>query len=309
MSSRPKKETKKKVSGDSIEPLIERARILVEALPYIQQFHGKTIVIKYGGHAMVDPQLKTSVVRDIVLLESVGMRVVVVHGGGPEISKLMKRIGKEPKFSNGYRVTDEETLSITEMVLVGKINREIVNGINQAGGRAVGLSGKDAGLILAHRYLPPGPDGKPVTDIGYVGEVEQVNPEILDVLEGHGFIPVISPIGVDPEGQTLNINADSAAADVAGALGAARLILLTDVRGVCRDPSDPSTVLATLPAHECEKMIADGMIGGGMIPKVRACLTALRSGVHKTHILDGRIPHAILLELFTDRGIGTEIVA
>ncbi|KPL07359.1 acetylglutamate kinase [candidate division BRC1 bacterium SM23_51] len=291
-----------------MEPLIERACVLAEALPYIQRFHGKTLVIKYGGHAMVDSALKANVIRDVVLMESVGMRIVIVHGGGPEITRHMEKMGKVPQFANGLRVTDEETLSITEMVLVGKINCDIVNGINQAGGRAVGLSGKDAGLILARRYRPTGADGESSADIGYVGEVEKINPEILNMLDQHEFIPVISPIGVDPQGQTLNINADAVAADIASALCATKLILLTDVRGICRDPNDPATVHATLPAAQCEKMIAEGVIDGGMIPKARACLRALRGGVEKTHILDGRIPHALLLELFTDRGIGTQII-
>ena len=294
--------------ADPIEPLVRRAQILVEALPYIQRFDNQTLVIKYGGHAMVDEQLKASVVQDIVLLESVGMKVVIVHGGGPEISLLMKKIGKEPVFEAGYRVTDAETLTITEMVLVGKINREIVNGINQAGGRAVGLSGKDAGLIVARRYRPKGPDGVGETDIGYVGEVERINPEILGVLDEHEFIPVISPIGVDSHGQTLNINADTVAADIAAALMASKLILLTDVRGVLRDRNDPKSIIPSLPSTECQKMINQATIAGGMIPKARACLRALDGGVGKTHILDGRIPHALLLELFTDQGIGTQIV-
>lgn len=304
MSSTPEQT----MGAGSIEPFIERARILAEALPYIQTFDGKTLVIKYGGHAMVDARLKASVIQDLVLMESVGMRVVVVHGGGPEITRLMKKMGVKPKFSNGLRVTDEETLSVTEMVLDGKINGEIVNGINQAGGRAVGVSGKDGRLILAHRYRPTGADGQPAGDIGYVGEVEKVNPEILDALYKHEFIPVVSPIGVDAQGQTLNINADTVAADIAAALKAAKLMLLTDVRGICRDPADPSTVLTTVPAADCEKMIAEGVIHGGMIPKVRACLRALEGGVEKTHVLDGRIPHALLLELFTDCGIGTQII-
>jgi len=293
---------------DPMESMIERARVLAEALPYIQRFDTKTMVVKYGGHAMMDPELKVSVIRDLVLMESVGMRVVIVHGGGPEITRLMKKMGMKPKFSNGQRVTDEETLSITEMVLDGKINGEIVNEINQAGGRAVGLSGKDGRLILARRYQPVGPDGQPLGDIGYVGEVERINPEILNVSHEHEFIPVVSPIGVDAQGQTLNINADTVAAEMAIAMKAARLILLTDVRGICRDPSDPSTVIATLPAAECKQMIADGIIRGGMIPKVSACLHALEGGVEKTHVIDGRIPHALLLELFTDRGIGTQII-
>ncbi|MBM3334279.1 acetylglutamate kinase [Candidatus Sumerlaeota bacterium] len=291
-----------------MEPLIERARVLVEALPYIQKFDNKTVVVKYGGHAMVDADLKDYVLRDIMLMESVGMRPVIVHGGGPEITRIMKKMGMKPKFANGQRVTDEETLAITEMVLAGKTNGEIVNWINQAGGRAVGLSGKDAGLIIARRYQPVGPDGKPMADIGYVGEVEKVNPEILDVLDKNEYIPVIAPIGVDSQGQTLNINADTVAADIATALKAARLILLTDVRGICRNPTDSSTVIPSIRADECEKMIAEGVIHGGMIPKVRACLRAIQAGVEKSHILDGRVPHALLLELFTDRGIGTQIV-
>jgi acetylglutamate kinase len=293
---------------DPIEPLVERARILAEALPYIQRFDTRTVVIKYGGHAMVDAKLKANVIRDIVLMESVGIRVVVVHGGGPEITRVMKKMGMEAKFSNGQRVTDKETLSITEMVLDGKINGEIVNGINRAGGRAVGVSGKDASLILARRYRPTGPDGQPLGDIGYVGEVEKINPEILNALYQHEFIPIVSPIGVDAKGQTLNINADTVASEIAIALRAARLILLTDVRGICRNPSDPSTIITSIPAEECPKMIADGVIKGGMIPKVQACLHALEGGVEKTHVIDGRIPHALLLELFTDGGIGTQLV-
>jgi acetylglutamate kinase len=294
--------------SDPIEPLIERARILAEALPYIQRFDTKTLVIKYGGHAMVDAKLKAHVIRDIVLMESVGMRVVVIHGGGPEITRLMKKMGMEPKFANGQRITDKETLSITEMVLDGKINGEIVNGINQAGGRAVGVSGKDASLIRARRYRPTGPDGQPMGDIGYVGEVEKINPEILNALYQHEFIPIVSPIGVDSKGQTLNINADTVAAEIAIALGAAKLILLTDVRGICRNPSDPATIITSIPAAECPKMISDGIIKGGMIPKVQACLHALEGGVEKTHVIDGRIAHALLLELFTDGGIGTQII-
>ncbi len=286
---------------------VERARVLAEALPYIQRFDNKTIVIKYGGHAMVDDELKAGVIRDVVLMESVGIRVVIVHGGGPEITKLMKKLGIQPKFFEGQRVTDEETLSVTQMVLDGKINGEIVNGINRAGGRAVGLSGKDAGRVLAKRYRPTAADGK-LGDIGYVGEVERVNPEILDVLDKHEFIPVVSPIGVDGEGQTLNINADTVAAEMAAALKAARLILLTDVRGICKDPADPATMIPTIHAADCEALIHSGVISGGMIPKVRACLEAIAGGVEKAHILDGRVPHALLLELFTDKGIGTQII-
>jgi acetylglutamate kinase len=288
--------------------LIERASILVEAIPYIKEFRGCRVVIKYGGHAMIDPELEKNVIQDIVLMQYVGMKPVVVHGGGPEISELMKKMRLKPKFIEGQRVTDAETLDVAEMVLAGKLNGEIVNQINQMGGRAVGLSGKDAGLIRARKYTMPSSTGEPTADIGFVGEVEQISPEIISVLDEKQFIPVISPIGADSSGQTYNINADLAAAEMAMALQARKLILLTDVKGILRNVNDESSLLPSIHIDELEGLIEKGVIAGGMIPKVRACMRALKAGVRKTHILDGRIPHALLLELFTDRGIGTQIV-
>lgn len=288
--------------------LIERANILVEAIPYIKEFRGCSVVIKYGGHAMIDPDLKKNVIQDIVLMQYVGIKPVVVHGGGPEISDLMKRMRLKPKFVEGQRVTDAETLDVAEMVLAGKLNGEIVNQINQLGGRAVGLSGKDAELIRARKYTMSSSAGEATADIGFVGEVEQISPEIISVLDEKQFIPVISPIGVDSGGQTYNINADAVAAELAVALQARKLILLTDVKGILRNQNDESSLLPSIHIDELEELIKGGVIEGGMIPKARACLRALNAGVRKTHILDGRIPHALLLELFTDKGIGTQIV-
>ena len=288
----------------SLEELATRTEALTEALPYIHEFRDATIVVKYGGHAMVDPVLKESVIRDIVLMEAVGMNPVVVHGGGPDITRLMDRVGKKPEFVEGLRVTDADTMELTEMVLAGKLNGELVSQINRAGGRAVGLSGKDAGLFRA-RKLGQG-SGK--GDIGFVGEVDVINSEILEVLDEHSFIPVISPIGFDDEGNSYNINADTVAAELAASLHAEKLILLTDVQGVQRDPKDPSTIIPVIHLPEIESLISDGVISGGMIPKVRACAHSIECGVGKTHILDGRTEHVILLELFTDHGIGTMIV-
>lgn len=288
-----------------IEDLIERARILTEAMPYINAFRGAVVVIKYGGHAMIDEDLKRTVIQDIVLMELVGMKPVVVHGGGPEITALMKKLNLQPKFVQGQRVTDAETLEVAEMVLAGKLNGEIVNSINQTGGRAVGLSGKDGGLILASK-LGAGEDG--TADIGFVGEVESVHPRIISILTENQFIPVIAPIGVDRKGQTYNINADSVAGAIAIALKSAKLILLTDVKGIYRDPKDESSIMPTIYTGEVEGLIEKGVITGGMIPKTRGCVEAIRKGVGKTHILDGRVPHSLLLELFSDRGIGTQII-
>lgn len=286
------------------EALQERASILAEAMPYIHAFRGATIVIKYGGHAMVDPELKESVIKDIVLLETVGMNPIVVHGGGPEITRMMDRVGKKPEYVDGLRVTDSDTMELTEMVLAGSLNGDLVSRVYRAGGRAVGLSGKDAGLILARRISES--SGGP--DIGFVGEITKVENEILDVLDEHDFIPIISPIGVDAEGNSYNINADTMAAEIAKSLNAEKLILLTDVRGVQKDPKDSGTVIPNITRGEIEPLIKDGTIFGGMIPKLRACGDALDHGVTKTHILDGRIKHAILLELLTDYGVGTQIV-
>lgn len=292
----------------SIEALIERSQVLAEAMPYIRQFRNKTIVIKYGGHAMVDPVLKDMIIQDIALMAIVGMNPVVVHGGGPEISSHMKRLGMQPQFVAGQRITDAETLDVAEMVLAGKINSEITLSLNRAGVRAVGLSGKDAGLITARKLLHDAGDGGEKIDIGFVGDVEEIDPTIIDLLERHEIVPVISPIGVDRDGQTYNINADTVAADIAISLKAAKFILLTDVEGIRRDRHDPATVIPSMTRVEAEGFIESGVIDGGMIPKVQACLDALREGVQKTHILDGRLPHSLLLEIFTDRGIGTQIV-
>ena len=291
----------------SQDALSTRINVLFEALPYINNFRGATIVIKYGGHAMVDPELKESVIRDILLLETVGMNPVVVHGGGPDITRMMDRVGKKPEFVEGLRVTDAETMELTEMVLAGKLNGELVSRVNKAGGRAVGLSGKDANLIMAQQIgAAMGPDS-PKAKIGFVGEITKINSEILNVLDEHLFIPIISPIGVDEEGNSYNINADTAAAEIAAALKATKLILLTDVAGVLQDPKDPSTLITSIHCSEVEGMIADKTLTGGMIPKVRACVSAMDRGVGKTHIIDGRVPHALLHEIFSNSGIGTQI--
>jgi acetylglutamate kinase len=281
-----------------------RAEILMEALPYIREFRGKTVVIKYGGSAMEQGDLKQSFALDVILLRLVGIDPVIVHGGGPQIGALMKRLGKEPQFVGGMRVTDAETVEIVEMVLVGKINKEIVGLINHHGGKAVGLSGKDGSLIRARRRLHRLASGEEV-DIGLVGEVEHVNPEPIRLLEDHGFIPVIAPVGVGAAGETYNINADLVAGEIAAALGAEKLIHLTDVQGIL---GDNGGLITTLSRKEAERLMEESVIDGGMLPKVESSLRALRGGTAKAHIIDGRVPHAILLELFTHEGIGTEIV-
>jgi len=285
-------------------PMVQRAEILMEALPYIRAFQGKTLVIKYGGAAMEQAPLKASFVLDVILLRYVGINPVIVHGGGPQIGTLMKRLGKEPEFVGGMRVTDAETMEIVEMVLVGKINTEIVGLINHHGGRAVGLSGKDGHLILARRRAHRTPAGEEV-DIGLVGEVEAVNPQAIRLLEANGFIPVIAPVGVDANGETYNINADLVAGEVAAALTAEKLIHLTDVQGIT---GEAGRLVSALTKKDAERLIAAGVIDGGMLPKVESALRALEGGTAKAHIIDGRIPHAILLEVFTKEGIGTEIV-
>jgi acetylglutamate kinase len=287
----------------AIPEQVQRAEVLIEALPYIRAFQGKTLVIKYGGAAMEQADLKEQFAKDVLLLRLVGIRPVIVHGGGPQIGALMKRLGKEPKFVGGMRVTDEETVEIVEMVLVGKINKEIVGLINLHGGRAVGLSGKDASLLRARRRLHKMPDGT-LADIGLVGEVEAVNPEPIRLLEESGFIPVIAPVGVGAAGETYNINADLVAGDVAAALFAEKLIHLTDVTGINED----GRLVSTLTKREAERLIKAGVIDGGMLPKVESSLRALTGGAQKAHIIDGRVPHAILLEVLTREGIGTEIV-
>lgn len=281
---------------------IEKVNTLIESFPYIKEFYGKTIVIKYGGHAMEDDSLKKSFATDMVLLKYVGINPVIVHGGGPQIGDLLKQIGKKSEFVAGMRVTDAETMDIVEMVLVGKVNKEIVHNINMVGGRAVGISGKDAGLIVAERMYHDD-DGKQV-DIGQVGSVRSINAQIIETLDRDKFIPVIAPIGYDENGITYNINADTAAGAIASSLKAEKLILLTDVEGV----KVRGSLASSLTNKEIPSLIANGDITGGMIPKVNCCRDALNSGVHKTHIIDGRVVHAVLLEIFTDAGIGTEII-
>jgi acetylglutamate kinase len=281
-----------------------RAEILMEALPYIRAFQGKTLVIKYGGSAMEQPSLKEQFAKDVLLLRLVGIRPVIVHGGGPQIGALMKRLGKEPRFIGGMRVTDEETVEIVEMVLVGKINKEIVGLINHHGGRAVGLSGKDGNLIRASKRLHRDAGGA-LVDIGLVGEVERVDPELIRLLEEHGFIPVIAPVGVGSGGETYNINADLVAGDVAAALVAEKLIHLTDVPGIA---GEDGKIVSTLTKRDAERLIKGGVIDGGMLPKIESSLRALAGGAQKAHIIDGRVAHAILLEVLTREGIGTEII-
>ncbi|WP_177176117.1 acetylglutamate kinase [Trichormus sp. NMC-1] len=277
-----------------------RVEILSEALPYIQQFAGRTVVVKYGGAAMKDSTLKDKVIRDIVFLSCVGLRPILVHGGGPEINSWLGKLGIEAQFKNGLRVTDAATMDVVEMVLVGRVNKEIVSLINQAGGMAVGLCGKDGHLITAR---PQGDEG-----IGFVGEVSNVNIKILDTLSKNGYIPVVSSVAADDSGQAYNINADTVAGEIAAALGAEKLILLTDTRGILKDYQDPSTLIAKVDIPEARELIADGIVSGGMIPKVTCCVRSLAQGVKAAHIIDGRIPHALLLEIFTDVGIGTMIL-
>jgi acetylglutamate kinase len=286
--------------------LIAKAETLLDALPYIRRFSGKTMVIKYGGHAMVDSELKESFAQDVVLLKFVGINPVIVHGGGPQIGKLLEQLGIESQFVRGMRVTDEQTMDAVEMVLVGKINKEIVSLINRHGGRAVGLSGKDGGLLRARKLTVRSQEaGAGRLDIGLVGEVRAVNPMVIDTLDQSDFIPVIAPVGVGDRGETYNINADLVAGRVAEALRAEKLILLTDVEGIC---DAEGTVRSTLEVDTAARMIRDGVIASGMIPKVECCVEALRGGVRKTHIIDGRVRHAVLLEIFTREGVGTEVV-
>lgn len=291
-----------------MKKLIEKANILIEALPYIQNFYGKTFVIKYGGAAQTEDELKNSFAQDVILLNLIGIRPVIVHGGGPRISATMKKMGKEPAFIQGQRVTDKETMDIVEMVLGGLINKEIVALINSQGGKAVGLSGKDGGLIKAKKKVvkkATDTGDEEIIDLGLVGEVDSVAPEILNSLERDGFIPVIAPIGAGVNGEAFNINADYVASAIASALKAEKLILLTDVPGI-KDKKD--TVISTVHKKDVKRLVDDGTVSGGMLPKVQACTRAIDAGVQKTHIVDGRVPHCLLLEIFTKEGIGTEII-
>jgi acetylglutamate kinase len=290
-----------------MKALIEKANNLMEALPYIRRFSGKTFVIKYGGHAMSDDRLKKSFAMDVIMLKSLGINTVIVHGGGPQINETLKRYGIVSEFVRGMRVTDEETMSVVEMVLVGQVNTEVVGYLNQHGGRAVGLSGKDGTLLLAKKLLQdvPREDGTiEQVDIGYVGDVVKVNTDLIKALEAAKYIPVIAPVGVGLDGESYNINADLVAGRVAAALNAEKLILLTDIEGV-KDKN--GKLLTSIAVAEMHRLISEEAITGGMIPKVVCCADALNEGVKKAHIIDGRVEHAVLLEIFTDVGIGTEI--
>ncbi|URR35432.1 acetylglutamate kinase [Thermosynechococcus sp. HN-54] len=278
----------------------DRVRVLSEALPYLQAFAGRTFVVKYGGAAMKEEHLKDSVIRDIVFLSYVGIRPVVVHGGGPEINTWLGKLNIEPQFKNGLRVTDAATMDVVEMVLVGRVNKEIVTLINRAGGQAVGLCGKDGNLIRAR--------AQGEESIGFVGEVQGVDTRVISALVDKGYIPVISSVAADERGQAYNINADTVAGEIAAALGAEKLILLTDTAGILRDYRDPSTLIYRLDIAEARRLIKEGVVSGGMIPKVTCCVRSLAQGVKAAHIIDGRVPHALLLEIFTDSGIGSMLV-
>jgi len=283
-----------------MEKALKRAQILVEALPYIREFFGKTIVIKYGGKAWLNEDLKRKIAEDVVLMRYVGIKPVLVHGGGEAITAMMKKLNIKPRFIEGNRVTDKDTMEIVEMVLAGKINKEIVSTLNQLGGKAIGLEGKDGGLVLARRTKNKA--------LGLVGEIEKINPKSIEVLEKEGFIPVIAPIGVSKEGETLNINADVVAAEIAQSLKAEKLIFLTDVEGILENPSNEKSLISTVRVDEIEDLIEKKKIQKGMIAKIKACRIALDGGVNKVHIISGRIPHSLLLEIFTDEGIGTQVI-
>ena len=284
---------------DSMEKVMEKASVLIEALPYIQRFNRKIIVVKYGGSAMVDENLKKQVIQDCTLLKLVGFKPVIVHGGGKEISRWVEKAGMTPEFINGLRVTDEATMEIAEMVL-NRVNKSLVQMVESLGVHAIGISGKDGKLLEVDKKLSNG------QDIGFVGEVKKVNPEILyDLLD---FLPIICPIGVDDDFNTYNINADDAACAIAKAIAAEKLAFLTDIEGVCKDPSDKTTLISEMSISEAKKLIEDGFIGGGMLPKLKNCIDAVESGVNRVHILDGRVAHCLLLEFFTNRGIGTALI-
>ena len=286
---------------ESMELWLAKAQILIEALPYIQYYNGKTIVVKYGGSAMIDENLKQEVIRDVALLKVVGFKPVIVHGGGKEISKWVKAAGMEPKFINGLRVTDAATMEIAEMVL-NKVNKGLVQAMESLEVKAIGISGKDGSMLRVEKKLS---DGK---DIGFVGEIKEVNTNLIDTLLENDYVPVICPIGMDDAYQSYNINADDAACAIARALGAEKLAFLSDIEGVYKDPLDPTTLISTLSVSEARELLKTGMIGGGMLPKLNNCIDAIEHGVSKVHILDGRIEHCLLLEFFTKRGIGTQIL-
>lgn len=294
-----KEESEEKIMVNQM--YLDKANVLIEALPYIQRFNRKIIVIKYGGSAMVDEELKRNVIQDVVLLKLVGFKPIIVHGGGKEISRWVGKVGMEPKFVNGLRVTDADTMEVAEMVL-NKVNKELVTMIQSLGVNAVGISGKDGGLLNVEKKLSKG------EDIGFVGNIKNVNPKVLYDLLENDFLPVVCPVGMDDDFNTYNINADDAACAIAEALNAEKLAFLTDIEGVYLDPNDPSTLLSKSFVKEAKELIDNGNVGGGMIPKLQNCIDAIEEGVSRVHILDGRIPHCLLLEIFTNKGIGTAIL-
>ena len=285
----------------AMQKYLDKAEVLIEALPYIQRFNRKIIVVKYGGSAMVDEELKARVIQDVTLLKLVGFKPIIVHGGGKEISKWVGKVGMEPQFINGLRVTDAETMELAEMVL-GKVNKSLVQLVEQLGVRAIGISGKDGGLLKVDKKLADG------EDIGFVGDVKEVNADIIYDLLEKDFLPIIAPIGLDDDYNTYNINADDAACAIAEAVHAEKLAFLSDIEGVYKDKDDPSSLISELHVDEAQKLIDDGYVGGGMIPKLKNCIDAIEEGVNRVHILDGRIPHSLLLEIFTNKGIGTAIL-
>ncbi|ACM60179.1 N-acetylglutamate kinase [Caldicellulosiruptor bescii] len=289
---------------EEMDSLIEKASILIEALPYIQKLYGKTVVIKYGGNAMINEKLKNWVMEDITLLKYIGVNPIVVHGGGPDINSVLKKLNVESQFVNGLRVTDMQTMEVAQMVLVGKTNKELVSMLNQKGGKAIGICGIDGNLIQARKHYEY-VNGEKI-DLGYVGEVVSINAKVLEMLAKDEYIPVVAPIGVGEDGTSYNINADTVAAEIAKAIKAEKLMFMTDVEGLKYDKNSKK-IISAISADEVLKMIEEGKIDGGMIPKVLGCIDALKHGVNRTHILDGRIPHCILLEIFTDKGIGTMI--
>ena len=280
---------------------LDKAETLIEALPYIQRFNRKIVVVKYGGSAMVDETLKANVIKDVVLLKLIGFKPIIVHGGGKEISRWVNKVGMEPRFVNGLRVTDKDTMEIAEMVLA-KVNKELVALVESLGVQAVGISGKDGGLLQCHKKLSGG------EDIGFVGDIEKGNPKVLHDLLEKDFLPIVFPIGYDANFDSYNINADDAACAIAEAVHAEKLVFLSDIEGVYKDKDDPDTLISELHVHEAEKLISEGYVGGGMIPKLQNCIDAIEEGVNRVHILDGRIPHSLLLEIFTNKGIGTAIL-
>ena len=284
-----------------LDNITVKAETLIEALPYIRDFNSKKVVVKYGGSAMLDHNLEESVIKDVALLKLVGMQPIIVHGGGKEISKWISKVGKETRFEEGFRVTDKDTMEIAEMVL-NRVNKNLVSMVEHLGVKAIGLCGKDGGMLHVQKKMPNG------KDIGFVGDIDHVNTEVIDTLLENDYIPIIAPIGMDDEGNTYNINADDAACAIARAMKVEKLAFLTDIEGVYKDPKDPSTLISELEIKEAKELITDGYIGGGMLPKLQNCIDAIESGVSRVHILDGRIPHCLLLEIFTNKGIGTAIL-